>query len=196
MWEIIRKTSPPVLLMAVLLFAGVGYSLYKAATAFSVEVDSPAYDRTPSDVIVSPELETVIPQNDPTAIRSDRGGFRLPDKAIFDISAGTFAIGRAMQKDKLTAQFLSARGYTGRDPESQARYLKNLYNSNFNNLQGDQEMVIEINNDFTSEEYAQSSINLSLLPEDGSRLISLNVYIGWERAGQTWRPAAFSQNVL
>ena len=196
MWDIIRKTSAPVLLMTVLLFAGVGYSLYKAATSFSVEVDSPAYDRTPSDVIVSPELETVIPQNDPVAIRSDRGGFRLPDEALFQISSGTLAIGQAMERGRLTAKLLQREGYLEPDVDKQARYLQDLYDASFRGLSGDQELRIEIKNDFASEDYAQSTIEFSLLPEDGGSLVSLTVYIGWERVNNSWRPAAFYQSVL
>lgn len=190
MWQMIRQTSAPVLLMAALLLAGVGYSIYKAATSFSVQVDSPVYDRSPSDAVVAPEIETVIPQNDPIAVRSDQGGFRLPDDALFRISTGSLRIAESLEEGSLSSKILQSEGLDS--SSSKADYLQNLYNQTFQNEEGDQSIKIIIKNDLSSREFAQSEIAFSLLPDDGSNLVLLSLNLGWEPIEGEWNLVAIS----
>ena len=196
MWDKIKKTRGPVLLMAILLFMGVAYSVYRAATAFSVEVDSPGYELTPSNLIVSPELETVIPENDPIAIRSDQQGFRLPDQALFSISAGTEIIADALERGNLQASSLEEAGYVGNDAGLQARSLQDLYDDIAMSEGFEVRQQIGIDNELSSTDYAQSTLALEFIPDDGGEIRFLTIYIGWEPVAGSWVPVAFSDNAL
>lgn len=196
MWDKIRKTRGPVLLMAILLFIGVAYSVYRAATAFSVEVDSPGYELTPSNLVVSPELETVIPENDPIAIRADQQGFRLPDEAIFAISEGTNQIAEDLENNKLRSQTLQNIGYLENDATDQALALQSLYNGVLAGEEFEVKRQISIDAELSSVDYAQSTLSLEFIPEDGGEIRLLTIYIGWEPLSGSWVPVAFSDNAL
>jgi hypothetical protein len=188
----LKKTSPVVIFMAVLLFLGIGYSIYKAAGSFSTKVDSPAYDRTPSDSIVAPEIETVIPQNDPVAIRTEREGFRLSDRAIFDIHAGTLRIARALQSGKFTESFLRELGYPPKDIAKSVRRMDKIFASA--PMDERAKTLISIQNENSGVIFAQSSIEFQFAGSGGA--FSAEIYIGWVPTNRGWLPVAFSESSL
>jgi len=101
--RLVKRTPPVVLLMVAMLAVCVGYSLYRAATAFSPKPASPAYERMPSQAFAIPQAIVLV---DPQKLTEPR----LPDTAYEQIVPTARRLGAAFRSGELGARKLEGAG--------------------------------------------------------------------------------------
>lgn len=130
MIDLVRKTSPQLLLILVLLFLGVGFSLYKAVDAFSPKEQSPEYQRSPSAQTNPPVSSTLFDfksVDSATTLRIEYDGARFPDQALFDVGDGTRKVIESIEKGAFTGKVLNRLGYQRADADRIASRIQRAF---------------------------------------------------------------------
>lgn len=110
--EIIKRTDKRILILLVILFFGVGYSVYRAIDALSADQTSPEYRRSPPGAFAIPAIDTIVENNKLEEIY-------LPDSIYNQIKSETDLVMDKVLSESLMVSDLTQYGL----PEDSARRL-------------------------------------------------------------------------
>jgi hypothetical protein len=103
MKEIIKRTDKRILVLLVLLFLGVGYSVYRAIDSLSADQKSPEYRRSPPGAFAIPATDTIVENNKLEEVY-------LPDDIYVQVKAETDLIMDKIASNSLTVSDLTQYG--------------------------------------------------------------------------------------
>ena len=176
----------------VLLFAGVGFSLYKAVASFSARSDSPDYQRSPSAQISPPAPETLFDftaSAKEEALRLSNEGFRFPDRALLTAGNGTQDIVDQIEAGSLTGQTFRSYGYSRPDADGLAKAIQSSYRR-AKSKQGEKPMIsINSVTDVSPRSlFLQTSALFTFYTNDSSDLPEQGLDFTWapNREGSDW----------
>jgi hypothetical protein len=101
--EIIKRTDKRILILLVILFFGVGYSVYRAIDALSADQTSPEYRRSPPGAFAVPATDTIVENNKLEEIY-------LPDDIYLQVKSQTDLVMNKIISKSLMAKDLTRYG--------------------------------------------------------------------------------------
>lgn len=120
MRKIVERAPRQLLAIGLILLIGVGYSIYRAAEAFSPQDPVPEYQRSPSPAFAIPDTVSIV---DPTAVNTPR----LPDDAYQQIIPKAQALTEDVADRSLTSGVLMRLGMDERNANQSIGRLNYYY---------------------------------------------------------------------